>query len=109
MVLKVSIEHAVVGLSTLLLTSIGLVKFLYDHPEGFDPPVTDRLSSHVKECNKFTTVTAKKGDVLLLHGLLPHAASPNYLRYARVITNPHVALHSPHNFNRADGNYVSLL
>jgi hypothetical protein len=40
--------------------------------------------------------------------LLPHAASPNYLRYARVITNPHVALHSPHNFNRPDGNYVSF-
>lgn len=91
------------------LTSVGLVKFLYDHPEGFDPPVTDRLSSHVKDCKKFTTVTAKKGDVLLLHGLLPHAASPNYLRYARVITNPHVALHSPHNFNRTDGNYVSLM
>jgi len=86
----------------------GLVKFLYDHPEGFDPPVTDRLSTHVKDCKKFTTVTAKKGDVLLMHGLLPHAASPNYLRYARVITNPHVALHGPHNFNRPDGNYSLL-
>ena len=51
------------------------------------------LSTHVKTCKKFTTVTAKKGDVLLLHGLLPHSASRNhvsllYLSPETLLTTP---------------------
>jgi ectoine hydroxylase-related dioxygenase (phytanoyl-CoA dioxygenase family) len=84
-----------------------VVKHLYDHPEGLDP-LNGRHCDHVKDCNQFSKVIAKKGDVILLHGLLPHAASPNYLHCARVISNPHVSLHSPYNLNRPDGNYVSL-
>jgi hypothetical protein len=87
--------------------SLGLAKFLYSHPEGFDPPVTRDAYSHIKDCEQFTTVVAKKGDVILLHGLLPHAASPNFLHYARVISNPHVSLAREHNLNRPDGKYVS--
>ncbi|EXJ95660.1 hypothetical protein A1O1_00782 [Capronia coronata CBS 617.96] len=64
--------------------------------------------AHVKDCKQFTTVTAKRGDVLLLHGLLPHTTSANHLHYARVISNPHVSLHSPLNLNRPDGNYSLL-
>ena len=54
----------------------GLVKVLYDHPEGFDPPVA-KTNDHIRrgECHDFTTVEAKAGDVLLLHGLLPHTNS----------------------------------
>ncbi|KAL3458497.1 hypothetical protein BJX64DRAFT_292110 [Aspergillus heterothallicus] len=33
---------------------------------------------------------------------------PNYLYYARVISNPHVALHSPYNLDHPDGNYSLL-
>ena len=84
------------------------MKYLYDHPEGLDPPLHGANCTHVKDCEQFSTVVAKKGDVILLHGLLPHVASPNYLHYARVISNPHVSLHSPHSLNRADGNYVSV-
>jgi len=40
--------------------------------------------------------------------MLPHAAGPNHLHYARVITNPHVCLAEPFNLNREDGDYVSL-
>lgn len=87
--------------------AIGVVKYLYDHPEGFDPPVDHTYVSHVNDCHQFSTVVAKKGDVFLLHGLLPHVTSPNHLRYARVISNPHVSLHSPLNFNRPDQDYVS--
>jgi ectoine hydroxylase-related dioxygenase (phytanoyl-CoA dioxygenase family) len=83
------------------------VKFLYDHPEGLDPPINAANCKHVKNCKQFSTVVAKKGDVILLHGLVPHAASPNYLHYARVISNPHVSLRRPYNLNRPDGNYVS--
>ena len=86
--------------------SLGVVKYLYDHPEGIDPPISARNCAHIKNCNDFSAVVAKKGDVILLHGLLPHAASPNFLHYARVISNPHVSMHEPYNLNREDGNYV---
>ena len=84
------------------------MKCLYDHPEGFEPPVR-MTTDHIRagECSQFTTVVAEKGDVLLLHGLLPHTNSYNYRHYARVISNPHVCLRYPHNLNRKDGNYVS--
>lgn len=87
----------------------GVVKYLYDHPEGLDPPINGANCQHIKNCEHFSTLVAQKGDVVLLHGLLPHVASPNYLHYARVITNPHVSLHSPYDLNRPDRNYVSLL
>lgn len=85
----------------------GVVKYLYDHPEGLDPPINARNIPDMNNHKEFSTVVAKKGDVILLHGLLPHTASPNFLHYARVISNPHVSLHSPYNLNREDGNYVS--
>ncbi|KAJ4167425.1 hypothetical protein NW754_011240 [Fusarium falciforme] len=86
----------------------GVVKYLNEHPKGLDPPIKGQNCEHIKHCEQFSTVVAKKGDVILLHGLLPHVASPNYLHYARVITNPHVCLHSPYNLNREDGNYSLL-
>ena len=86
-----------------------MVQYLYDHPEGLDPPIEGGYNDHVPECKQIATVTAKKGDVFLLHGLLPHVTSPNHLHYARVISNPHVSLRSPYNFNRLDGKYVSGL
>ncbi|BCS22555.1 uncharacterized protein APUU_30780A [Aspergillus puulaauensis] len=88
----------------------GVVEYLYAHPEGLDPPIDhqQRQCAHIKDCKQFSTIVAKKGDVILLHGLLPHCASPNYLHYARVISNPHVSLHSPYNLNRPDGNYSLL-
>jgi hypothetical protein len=51
-------------------------------------------------------VVAKKGDVFVTHGMLPHSHSPNHLHYARVITNPHVNLSEPFNLSRKDGDYV---
>jgi len=86
----------------------GLVQYLYDNPEGQDPPTKHPQCAHIPNCKEFTRVVAKAGDVFLLHGLLPHAASPNYLHYPRVISNPHVSLAGPHNFNRPDGNYSLL-
>jgi hypothetical protein len=88
---------------------LAVVQHLYDHPEGLDPALTTgNICDDIKSCEKFTSVVAKKGDVFLLHGLLPHVASFNYLHYARVITNPHVTLKEPYNLNRAEGDYVSL-
>ncbi|KZT58321.1 hypothetical protein CALCODRAFT_495048 [Calocera cornea HHB12733] len=85
----------------------GIVEYLYAHPEGLDPPF-DELYAHVKECKVFTEVTAKRGDTLILHGLLPHTASKNHLRKPRVITNPHVNLKDPYQFDREDPEDFSL-
>ena len=82
------------------------MKYLYDHPEGQDPPINQTHTKHVQQCHEFKQITAKAGDVILLHGLLPHSAGPNYLHYARVISNPHVALAKEHELYREDGNYV---
>lgn len=89
---------------------LGVVQYLYQHPEGLDPGLTTGdICDGVKNCEKFTSVVAKKGDVFILHGLLPHVASYNHLHYARVITNPHVTLKDPYNLDRPDDDYVSLM
>lgn len=85
-----------------------MCEFYYNHPEGFDPPDHNvGTFDIIQGCEKFVTVTAKKGDILLLHGLLPHTNSLNYLHYARLLTNPHATLKEPLNLNRPDGDYVS--
>jgi hypothetical protein len=103
--------HQLSSEKVLKSPSLGVVQHLYDHPEGLDPALTTSniCGDIAKSCEQFTSVVAKKGDVFILHGLLPHVASFNYLHYARVITNPHVTLKDPYNLNRPDGNYVSLL
>lgn len=84
-----------------------LCQTFYNHPEGLDPPFTG-IYDHVKDCHKFAEVVAKAGDVIVTHGMLPHAGGPNHLHYPRVITNPHVNMHEPFNLNREDGDYVSI-
>jgi hypothetical protein len=83
----------------------GICEILYQHPEGLDPPFTG-MFDHVPKCTRFHTVEAKAGDVIITHGLVPHAHTPNHLHYARVITNPHVNLSEPFNLNRLDGDYT---
>ena len=46
----------------------GVMKYLYDHPEGMDPPHPHNQCAHVKDCKQFTRLTAKAGDVILMHG-----------------------------------------
>jgi hypothetical protein len=77
-------------------------QYLYDHPEGLDPPFEDILYQHIPSCQKFVSVEAKAGDTFITHGLLPHTNGQNHLHYARVISNPHVNLIDPYNLNRAD-------
>ena len=62
---------------------------------------------HVEDCKNFASIVGKKGDVFVTHQLLPHSHSANHLRYARIITNPHVALKADHNLKREDGDYAS--
>lgn len=86
----------------------GVLRYLYEHPEGLDPALTaNHLMDHLKdECSNYVRMVARKGDVFILHGLLPHSTSWNYLHYPRIITNVHVTLREPLDLNRPGGNYT---
>ncbi|KAF5384724.1 hypothetical protein D9757_006214 [Collybiopsis confluens] len=109
---------------------IGLIsRYLASHPEGVMPtglsftPSTTTCApdeyktdpgywSHLKEvqsCTRFIELTGKVGDVVLLHPLMLHSASKNYIREPRVITNPPVALKKPFEFFRENENDYSLV
>ena len=82
-------------------------------PGAPDPPSADpSYRSHpaeVAKCAHFVELTGSTGDVVLLHPLMPHSASPNLLRVPRVITNPPVALKAPFQFARDDPDEYSLV
>ncbi|KAJ3513556.1 hypothetical protein NLJ89_g2877 [Agrocybe chaxingu] len=97
-----------------------IANYLAAHPEGVVPtglsftPSTNKYEkqeddsgywSHLKEikrCKQFVEMTGEPGDVVLMHPLMLHSASKNYLRIPRVITNPPVSLKEPFGFNRDD-------
>ncbi|KAH6917549.1 hypothetical protein BKA70DRAFT_1178494 [Coprinopsis sp. MPI-PUGE-AT-0042] len=79
----------------------------YEKPEQ-DPGYWSHLKE-IKKCNHFVELTGEVGDVALLHPLMMHTASKNYLRIPRVITNPPVGLKEPFNFNREDPEEFSLV
>jgi hypothetical protein len=95
-----------------------IAKRLYDHPEGLSAYFVPRGdesfrkeygSSNFKEiaqsCTDFVEATGEIGDVILLHPLMLHSATPNPKRAVRIITNPPVSVKEPFNFNRPDGKY----
>ncbi|EKM51627.1 uncharacterized protein PHACADRAFT_177048 [Phanerochaete carnosa HHB-10118-sp] len=61
------------------------------------------------ECSKFVEMTGEIGDVVLMHPLMLHSASKNYLREARIIINPPVLLKAPFKFDREDPEEFSLV
>lgn len=97
-----------------------VASYLAAHPEGVvpagppprlvssaspyaDPQDDPEVYIHgdvAKKCSQFAEMTGNVGDVILLHPLMLHSASKNYLRTARIIINPPVALREPFNFNR---------
>lgn len=83
-----------------------LLERWYAHPEGIDPPFVGETFEYCARGKKYAEVVARKGDLYVTHGMLPHSHSPNHLNYARVITNPHVNLRDPFNLNRPDGDYT---
>lgn len=104
-------------------------RYLAAHPEGvyggyytFRPATTSEDDpadptapgyyyhpDKARECNTFVELTAEVGDVVLMHPLMLHSASPNRLRAPRVITNPKVELRAPFEFARADPAEYSLV
>ncbi|KAF5336837.1 hypothetical protein D9611_003209 [Ephemerocybe angulata] len=104
-----------------------MARYLAAHPEGVIPedltfiPSTSTVEprcddpgfwSHlqeIKKCQRFVELTGEVGDVVLMHPLMVHSASKNYLRIPRVITNPPVGLKEPFKFNRDDPELYSLV
>ncbi|KDQ62673.1 hypothetical protein JAAARDRAFT_189966 [Jaapia argillacea MUCL 33604] len=104
-----------------------IANYLASHPEGVLPtglsftPSTSTYEDHtqhpgywshlkeIKKCNKFVEVTGEIGDVVLIHPLMLHSASKNYIRLPRVITNPPVGMREPFNFNRENPDEFSLV
>ncbi|KAF9015008.1 hypothetical protein BDQ17DRAFT_1385827 [Cyathus striatus] len=104
-----------------------IANYLSKHPEGVLPtglsftPSTSTYANkeddpgywsmlkEIKRCSHFVEITGEIGDVVLLHPLMMHSASKNYLRIPRVITNPPVALKQPFNFAREDPEEYSLV
>lgn len=52
---------------------------------------------------------SEPGDVVISHPLMLHSVSKNILRTLRAISNPHVSLREPFNFNRTDPEEFSLV
>lgn len=104
-----------------------IAQYLAAHPEGVLPtglaftPSTSQCADpkedpgywsnlkEVKRCSQFVEVTGDVGDVVLMHPLMLHSASKNYLRVPRVITNPPVGLKEPFNFARENPEEFSLV
>ncbi|KDQ54689.1 hypothetical protein JAAARDRAFT_49264 [Jaapia argillacea MUCL 33604] len=104
-----------------------IANYLAVHPEGVLPtgqsftPSTSTYTNNsedpgfvscveqIQACNKFVEVTGEVGDVVLMHPLMLHSASKNYLRLPRIITNPPVSLKEPFNFARDDPAEYSLV
>jgi hypothetical protein len=61
--------------------------------------------------HQFVELTGEIGDVILLHPLMLHSASKNYIQAHRIITNPPVSLKSdlPFRFARDDESEYSLV
>jgi hypothetical protein len=102
-----------------------VAQYLSAHPEGVLPSnnlsfiSSDKegggvqqqwsLSQEIKKCMTFIEMIGEIGDVVLLHPLMPHSASKNYLRVPRIITNPPVSLKKPFEFDRKDPEEYSLV
>jgi len=101
-------------------------RYLAEHPEGVYPTGLSFTSStgledpSQKYCflelaktklTEFVELTGETGDVILLHPLMLHSASKNYIRAHRIITNPPVSLKPeyPFQFSRDDGSDYSLV
>jgi len=97
------------GGTYFIADSVGPVaRFLADHPEGVLPREID-YGRILAECRDYREVTARAGDVILLHPYMVHASSPNPSGRPRVLTNPCVQLLSPMVFDRDDPADQSLV
>lgn len=80
-----------------------VARYLLKHPEGTR---CGDFGDALQFCDRFAEATGEAGDVILCHGYMIHASSPNPSGRPRFLTNPCHGLKEPYNFNRANpGDY----
>ncbi len=79
-----------------------VAELLRDHPGGVEPGTfsKERL---IDQCSEFGELTARAGDVVLMHPFMLHASSANHSRNARFMSNPCCSFVEPMQFHRTDG------
>lgn len=82
--------------------------FFHFYAQQEDPEFW-RHPEAASKCSKFVEMTGEPGDVVISHPLMLHSVSKNILRTLRAISNPHVSLREPFNFNRTDPEEFSLV
>ena len=85
-----------------------IARLLAEHPEGMSPGQFN-FKEIIDQCRDFVELTARAGDVALLHPFILHAASRNPSGRPRFITNPPMSLVDPMDFNREDPAAFSLV
>jgi hypothetical protein len=85
-----------------------IAEYLAANRQGIHP-FENEFGNLINECSDFREVTAKAGDVILMHPYMLHASSQNHSGISRFITNPPVALREPMNFNRENPEDFSVL
>jgi hypothetical protein len=78
-----------------------VAQLLNENREGLAPG-DPRWKELPGKCRDFREVTAKAGDVILMHPFLLHASSQNMLGVPRFMTNPPLQLAEPMRFDRRD-------
>jgi ectoine hydroxylase-related dioxygenase (phytanoyl-CoA dioxygenase family) len=76
-----------------------VARFLLEHPEGVEPNDFSHAGL-IKKCNNLIEVTARAGDVILMHPYMLHTSSFNHSQTARLIINPCCKFKEPMQFNR---------
>jgi hypothetical protein len=95
------------GGTLLACDSVAVIAHLLAaHPQGVLPEDFD-FHALVRKCRDFIQLTARAGDVILVHPFVLHAASPNHLAVPRVIANAPLPLREPMNFAREDPRALS--
>ncbi len=78
-----------------------VARFLNENRGGIHPN-DPRWKELPSQCTDFREVTARAGDVFLLHPFMLHASSQNLLGVPWFMTNPCLKLSQPMRFDRAD-------
>jgi hypothetical protein len=78
-----------------------VARFLAAHPEGVMPDEFN-YRQLIEQCHEFVEVTARAGQVILMHPFVLHSSSQNHLGIPRVITNTPISLREPMVYDRPD-------
>jgi len=83
-----------------------VIRDLAKHPEGVEPG--HPFAACIGDCRDFREVTAKAGDIVIMHPYTLHAPSRNPSGRIRVMNNKVISLKEPLRFDRPNGQYTPL-